>query len=81
LGTESQTNYVCGWSFSHNNWFIYFKEINDYYQQNELMDIDFNTNTYWDDNTNCFLIITKPDTEIEMNGCWDNIINLIKEII
>lgn len=45
------------------------------------MDIDFNTNTYWDDNTNCFLIITKPDTEIEMNGCWDNIINLIKEII
>jgi hypothetical protein len=55
--------------------------INDYYQQNELMDIDFNTNTYWDDNTNCFLIITKPDTEIEMNGCWDNIINLIKEII
>ena len=42
---------------------------------------DFNTNTYWDSNNKCFLIITNPNTEEEMDNTWDNIINLIKKII
>lgn len=55
--------------------------VDDYYLQNELTDMDFNTNTYWDDNTNCFLIITNPETEEEMNDTWGSIINQIKKII
>lgn len=55
--------------------------IDDYYLQNELMDIDFNSNTYLDGNSNCFLIITEPETEKEMNDTWSYIIDLIKKII
>lgn len=54
--------------------------IDDQYLQNELVDIDFNANTYWDSNNNCFLIITNPETEKELDYIWDDIISLLKSL-
>ena len=55
--------------------------INDYYLKNELMDMDFNADTYWDDSDKCFIIITNPENEKEMNDNWGFIKSLIMDII
>jgi hypothetical protein len=55
--------------------------INDPNLKNELIGADFITDKVWDEDNKCFLILTNPSNQEELDYIWDDAIELLKIII
>jgi hypothetical protein len=55
--------------------------INDVNLKNELINADFITDKLWDDDNKCFLILTNPSNQEELDYIWEDTIELLKIII